>query len=113
MRGQSWHNTQPHSRLPLSCLCMDDLTTERIFDSQSTWVIDVLGYFLTLSMGVCITRHWQTSGRLVQELNVSTVYFETCPFFCDHFCSLKALSLFFYNNKGPLFYTNFMVLNGL
>ena len=24
-------------------------------------------------MGVCTTRQWQTSGRLVQELNVSTV----------------------------------------
>ena len=23
--------------------CMDDLTTERSFDSQGTWVIDVLG----------------------------------------------------------------------
>ena len=26
-----------------------------------------------LSMGFCKTRHWKTSGRLVQELNVSTV----------------------------------------
>ena len=24
-------------------------------------------------MGVCTTRHWQTSGRLVRELNVFTV----------------------------------------
>ena len=47
---------------------MDDLTTERSFDS----FIDVLGlYFDMLSMGVC-TRFWQTSGRLVQELNVCT-----------------------------------------
>ena len=74
MRGHSGHNTRPHSRLPLSCLCMDDLTTDHIFDPQATWVIGVLGYFLTLSMGVCTTRHWQTSGRLVQELNVCTVH---------------------------------------
>ena len=73
MRGHSGHNTRPHSRLPLSCMCMDDPTTERIFDSQATWVIDVLWYFLTLSMGVCTTRHWQTSGRLVQELNVCNI----------------------------------------
>ena len=25
--------------------CMDDLTTERSFGSQATWVIDVLGVF--------------------------------------------------------------------
>ena len=30
-------------------------------------------YFDMLSMGVCTTSHWQTSGRLVQELNVCTV----------------------------------------
>ena len=30
-------------------------------------------YFDMLSMGVCTTSHWQTSGRLVQELNVYTV----------------------------------------
>ena len=53
---------------------MDDLTTERSFDSQATWVIDVLGLFFDmLSMGVCINRHWQTSGQLVRELNVCTV----------------------------------------
>ena len=53
---------------------MDDLTTERSFDSQATWVIDVL-YLLfdMLSMGVCTTMHWQLSSRLVQELNVGTV----------------------------------------
>ena len=50
-------------------------TTKRSFDSQGTWVIDVLGLFVGISsMGVCTTRHWQTSGRLVQELNNCTVY---------------------------------------
>ena len=51
---------------------MDDLTTERSFDSQAEWVIDVLGFF-TLSKGICTGRHWQTTGRLVQEVNVCTV----------------------------------------
>ena len=32
-----------------------------------------LNLFDILSMAVCTTRHWQTSGRLVQELNVCTV----------------------------------------
>ena len=54
--------------------CMDDLTTERSFGSQATWVIYVsFLFFDMLSMGVCTTRHWHTSGRLVQELNVCTV----------------------------------------
>ena len=30
-------------------------------------------FFDMLSLGVCIARHWQASGRLVQELNVCTV----------------------------------------
>ena len=53
---------------------MDDLTTECNFDSQATWVIDVLDLFHDmLSMNVCATRHRHTSGRMVQELNVCTV----------------------------------------
>ena len=50
--------------------CMDDHTTERSFYSQATWVFDVRGM---LSKRICTIRHWQTSGRLVQELNVCTV----------------------------------------
>ena len=32
-------------------------------------------FFDTLSMGDCAIRHWQTSGRLMQELNACTVYY--------------------------------------
>ena len=32
-------------------------------------------FVILLSMGVCTTGHWQTSGRLVQELNVCTVVY--------------------------------------
>ena len=54
--------------------CMDDLITERSFDSQAKLVIDVLGLlFVMLSMVVCTNKHWQTSGRLVQELISRTV----------------------------------------
>ena len=50
---------------------MDDLTTERCFDSQA---ICVVGVFLDmLSMGVFTTWYWQSSSRPVQELNVCTV----------------------------------------
>ena len=52
---------------------MYDVTTERSLDSQATWVIYVLCHFFDmLFMGVCTTRHWQTSGRLLQELNACT-----------------------------------------
>ena len=55
-------------------VCMDDLTTKRTFDSQAMQVILFELFFVDmLSMGVCKTRHWQTSVRLVQELNVCTV----------------------------------------
>ena len=58
---------------------MDDLRTERSFEWQA-WVIDMRGlYFDMLSMGFCTTRHWQTSGRLVQELNMCTVHV-TCHY---------------------------------
>ena len=55
---------------------MDDLTTEHGFDSQGMWVIDVFGlfFFEMLSMDVYTTRHWQTSGQRMQELNVSNVF---------------------------------------
>ena len=55
--------------------CMDDLTTERSFDPQATWVIDVLDVFHDmLSINVCATRHWQLFGRLVQALDGCTVH---------------------------------------
>ena len=63
-----------HARLPPTFLGLDDLSTEPSFDSQATWVIGVLGLLCDmLSPGVCITKHWQTAGGLVQELNVCTV----------------------------------------
>ena len=76
MRGNPVHNTRPHIRLPLfpGHECIADLKTERSFSSQTTWVIYVFGLFFDmLPMGVCSTRHWQTSDRLVQELFICTV----------------------------------------
>ena len=55
-------------------LSMDELTTKCSFATQATRNIGVLGIFFDmLSLGVCTTRHWQTSGHLLQELNVCTV----------------------------------------
>ena len=51
--------------------CMYDVTNERSLD----WFNNVPGLiFDMLYMGVCATRHWQASGRLVQDLNVRTVH---------------------------------------
>ena len=74
MRGHPRHNTRPHFRLSHIFLGLDDISTERNFDSLATWIIDVLCFFDMLSMGVCSTRHRETPGRLVQELNVCTVF---------------------------------------
>ena len=53
---------------------MCDVTTEHSFVSQAMYVIDVIRlFFELLSTSVFTTRHWQTSGRLVQELNVYTL----------------------------------------
>ena len=49
--------------------------------------------FDTLSMDVCSTRHWQTSGQLVHEINVCTVpYFNQFPYLS--FISLCSLCYF-------------------
>ena len=57
---------------------MDDIITERSIYSQATCVIDVFGLFSWHhSMAFYTTRHWQTSGRLVQKFNVCTVWFPT------------------------------------
>ena len=44
-----------------------------------------------LPMGFCITMHWQTSGRLVQELNVCTVF--SCNVSSTKTCVCSAISL--------------------
>ena len=52
----------------------EDLTAERSLSLQALWAIGVLGTFFDMaSLGVITTGHWQTSGRLVHELNVCIV----------------------------------------
>ena len=68
-----WHNTRLHALVPPRFLGMDDLTIEHSIDLQATWIIGVLGIcFDLLFLSVCTTKLWQTSGRMVQELNVCT-----------------------------------------
>ena len=52
---------------------MDDLTRELWF---ATWIMNALDLFFPTcyTCTFVTTRHWQTSGRLVQELNIFTVY---------------------------------------
>ena len=74
MRGQTGHNTRPHTRLSPSFLGMDALMTSQLNESlirtQVTWIINVIGLSLTCYPGGFVQ---QTSGQLVQELNVCTV----------------------------------------
>ena len=45
------HDSMPvATQLPWH-VCMDDLTTERSFDLQATWVINVLGLFFEVIHG--------------------------------------------------------------
>ena len=37
--------------------CIDDFTIERSFESQATWVIDVLGSFLSHVIHGCLYSH--------------------------------------------------------
>ena len=53
---------------------MDGLTTECSFYLQTTWILDALGLFFDMLFAViCATRHWQASGRPVQELDVCSI----------------------------------------
>ena len=78
MCGQPGDNTRPYARLPPSCVGMGVWMTSQLKVSLIRKLHGSLMCsahdFDMLFMGVCTTEHWQTSGRLVQELNVCTVY---------------------------------------
>ena len=76
MRGQPRYNIRPHACLPPSLLAINAWMTSQLtvaLNHKATWVIDAYGLFLTFPVGACTTWPWQTSGGLVQELNVCTV----------------------------------------
>ena len=76
MCWQPWCNTRPHVRLLPIFLGMNAWMISKLnvaLQSQASWVIN--GSFSNmLSRSVCTTRHWQTSGRQVQELDVCSFY---------------------------------------
>ena len=54
--------------------CMNDLQPNVTLIRKLRGSLMCLSNFIEmLSMGVCTTRQWQTSGQLVQEFNVCTV----------------------------------------
>ena len=55
---------------------MDELTTKSALISKihRSCVMCLTYFFDMLDVVICTTGHWQTSGRLVQELNVCTVH---------------------------------------
>ena len=46
-----------------------------LYMDEQYWMIFWSSPSELLSMGVCTTRHWQTSSRLVQELNICIVLY--------------------------------------
>ena len=72
-RGRMHTTTRPIATTFQGHGCISDITNGHDVDSQATWVIDELGLFFDmLSMCVCTAKHWQTSGRLVPEIDVCT-----------------------------------------
>ena len=77
MRGQSGHDTCPHVKSTPSVLGLNSWMTSQLNEAlipklyvghSCVWL-----FFDILFMDVCTTRQWQTSGRLVQELNACIV----------------------------------------
>ena len=77
MCGQPRHNTRPYTRLPPSFLAMDAWTTFQLNVALISKLRGPLMCFANIfdmvSTVVCTTRHWETSGLLVQKLNACTV----------------------------------------
>ena len=77
MRVHAGHATRPQARLPSSIPGMyawmaSQLNVALIRKLRGALIC--LGYYFDMvAMGVCATGHWQTFGRLMQELNVCTV----------------------------------------
>ena len=79
MRVQPVHNTRPHAWSPPCFLGMDAWMTSKLnvaLIRKLHGPLVCLAYFVhMIPNGMCTTGHWQTTGRLVQELNVCTVCF--------------------------------------
>ena len=79
MHGQRGHKARLHAQFPsfqgMEAWITSQLNVANLISKLVTWVIDVLGLpFDIVSMGLYTARYWQTSGRLVQELDVGTAF---------------------------------------
>ena len=77
MDGQAGHNTHPHAMIDTLVPgheCRNDLTTSVALMRKLRRLSVCLVYcFDMLTMDVCSTRHYETPGCPVQELNVCTI----------------------------------------
>ena len=77
MRGQPGHNTQPHARSQPSVHGIDAWITSELNEALvcklRVSLMSMADILTCHPWSFCTTRHWQTYGRLVQELNVCTV----------------------------------------
>ena len=74
MRGQPGHNTRPFATQFPGFARMNDLILKVALIRKLQRSLMCVAYFVKmLSVCICTTRHYQTSGRLVEELNVGTV----------------------------------------
>ena len=87
MQGQPRHYTWWHTWLPPSFQGMDAWMTSQLKEAvihKLYGSLMCLAYFFDmLSLGVCTTRDWQTTGPPVQKLNVCTV---PTPSYLDMSC---------------------------
>ena len=106
MRGQPRHNSPPHSQLPpTSFLGIGDLKTERSFDSQVSWVIDVLCLFSL----TCYPWVFQYKEALADVLSTGAGIKYVCCTVCASalqgfrllrpFCSSIEILMHYINNK--------------
>ena len=97
MRGHPGPNTQPHARLQPSFKDIDAWITSKLNEALVCKLRVSLMSLADILHAVCTTRHWQTSGRLVQELNVCTLHvgcrgFASLFLILETFCTVVILS---------------------
>ena len=91
MPGQPGQNTRPHAKLPPSFLAMDACTTSQLDVVLVRKLLCAWLIFDTLSISICESRHWQTSGQLVQELNVCAVEHVLIIYNRDHHHNISTM----------------------
>ena len=76
MCGYPGHDKRLHIRLPPNFLDMYDLTTERSFNSQATWVIDVFGLCLDM-LSIGVLQRFGSFSRFLQTFRTGVIQINT------------------------------------